>query len=314
MLRSLLCASFLTAVLVAPAFSDEVILEQGDVIHGRIAEKTEVKIILDHPIFGRVDIPMAAVKSVRFDSQIAADERMEGGIEESAAAVVAEQEKKEEEAWKSRLELGFSGSNGNNRSKSWHIAFDTRKEDPKGLWKADARWDASESSGVETKNRFTSGIRRDWNLGDSPWVVFAEARYDRDRFTEWDQRASLSAGFGYQFVKNETTAVKGRIGLSATKEWGSADDEHVRPEGLLGVDVTHQLTERQTLEASSTYYPDLADTPEYRLVNTASWTIRLDEGGGISLKFGIAHELDTHRDDPFKRQDFTYFGVMVFDF
>lgn len=305
------------AFLAVPAMADEIVLENGDVLHGRIVERTEVKVLLDHPMFGRLEIPGPAVKGVRFDSQIAAEAREQvptGGIEEATAAAVAEQEKKAAQAWKSHFEVGFSGANGNTRSKSWHLGFDTSKDDPDGTWKIDARWDNSESGGVETKNRFTAGARRDWNLGESPWILFAEARYDRDRFTEWDQRASVAAGVGYQVVRTDATSVKVRAGLSGTKEWGSADDDHVRPEGVLGVDFAHKISASQEVEAAVTYYPDLSDSPEYRVLSTAGWKIRLDDKGGISLKFGIAHELDTHRVAPFKRQDLTYFGVLVFDF
>ncbi len=314
-----IAAALLAATLCASAaVADEVVLRNGDVLNGRITAASTERIVLEHPVLGSLDLPGAAVRGVRYDARIAVDGEPSGdGIAAAMAAVASAQASvpaPPPNPWKSRLELGFSGAEGNSDSISWHLAADTKREDDGGLWKFDARWDASESDGVETKNRASAGGRRDWDIGDGPLLAFAEARYDRDAFTEWDQRARLSAGVGFHALKSEDVGLKFRLGATGTKEWGSADDEHLRPEALVGVECSWRISASQSVEAHATWYPDLSDTPEFRLVSGAAWIIRLDEKGGVSLKLGIDHELDSHRRSPFDRQDLTYYGVLVIDF
>ena len=114
-------------------------------------------------------------------------------------------------------------------------------------------------------------------------------------------------------MKTETTDLKLRAGLAGTREWGS-DDESWRLEGLLGADLEWKISDAQTLEAGTTYYPDLEESGEYRLVSRVGWSIQLDNAENLHLKLGLEHEYDSHRVSPFEKDDLRYFGALLYEF
>jgi putative salt-induced outer membrane protein YdiY len=295
----------------AGAAADELELETGEILKGRVVERTEVRVVLDHPILGRLEIPGARVKSVLTDAQkAAADERR---AQEAAAKKATEDAAKATAGWKSQLELGITGSEGNTDTMNFLGGVKGERVRPDGAWKYDARYSYKETEGVPTENRFSAGLRKDWGLGDEVTALFAEARYDRDQFQAWDQRGTVAAGVVRKLIREPDFDLSGRLGAAGTKEWGSGED-HVRPEGLAGLEGKWKISDRKDLAFQSTWYPDLADTPEYRLLSSVSLSIRLDDRGGLSLRLGAEHEYDTHRVEPFKRTDVRYFALLVMDF
>ena len=296
--------SVLLLAAAAARAEDEVVLESGETLKGTIVEKTEVKVVLDHPILGQVTIPAGRVKSA-----------LREGEKPPAPAPEAPR-------WKSKLEAGMSGAEGNTDTLSITAGFTTDRKESDGLWHIESRWFRKETDGEVTESRFYAALRRDWVFSkESRFTYFAEGRYDRDRFQQWDERATAAAGITYKFVEKKDLFVAFRVGAAATKEWGlertaqdPSPDDDLRPEGLLGVEAKWTLSERFEVNGQSTYYPDISDTPEYRTLSSAGISYRLDDKGTMSLRAGVEHEYDTHRQEPFKRTDVRYFGLLVVEF
>lgn len=306
----------------AAARADDVGLETGEILQGKVVDRTGKELVLDHPVLGKVRIPAARVKFVVTDAEKAAAAEAARKAEAAQARAVAEGAPAEgpagaaaesKAAWISRLELGINGAGGNTRSLNFIGGVKTERADAKGKWTADARYSRTESEGETTQSRLTSGLRRDWTTEDPRWSFFGEARYDRDQFQEWDQRAVVSAGALYKFIEEKDLFVGLRAGGAGTKEWGSGEP-HVRPEGLLGVEAKYRIDDAKELVFQSTYYPDLSDMPEFRTFSSIALSIRLDEKGTLNLRFGAEHEYDTHRTGDFKRTDYRYFALLVMDF
>jgi putative salt-induced outer membrane protein YdiY len=281
--------------------ADEVVLTSGEKLEGRIVERTDMQVVLDHEVLGRITIPAGRVKSA-----------------------VKEGEKPPPEAprWKSKLEAGITGAEGNTDTLSGTAGLVTDLEEPRHIWHFEARWFLKETDGETTENRSYALGRKDWRFDkEVRYTFFAEARYDRDQFQQWDQRATAAAGVTYRFLEEEALFVAFRVGGAATKEWGlertpqdPSPDDDLRPEGLVGVEMKWKIDDSKEFSAQSTYYPDLSDLPEYRTLSTAGISIRLDEKGTMSLRAGVEHEYDTHRKDPFKRDDIRYFALFVMEF
>ncbi|MHC4922815.1 MAG: DUF481 domain-containing protein [Planctomycetota bacterium] len=310
MLRHITLAVCLLGATMA-ARADELQLTSGETLKGTLVERTDDAVVFEHAVLGVLTVKNANVANVRVEGEPTTDVEPTKDLEAEKAEAA---KKMKEQEWKSVLEIGFAGAEGNSDNANAHVGVASEKKDEEGQTKVDAKFTWAESEGEETTNRVTAGAFRDWNMGDSEWTLFTAARYDRDRFTEWDQRGSLAAGAGRTIYKTDVRELTGRLGASATKEWGGSDDDHVRPEGLVNVSYEWKINENQTFTARSTYFPDLSDGPEYRLVSGADWTIKVDSVSGMSLKFGVEHELDTHRMDPFKRQDLRYFGLLIYAF
>jgi putative salt-induced outer membrane protein YdiY len=292
--------------LSAAAFGDQVILTSGDVLTGTVSEQTADRVVLQHPVIGEVILPADEIAEVVTDESIAAAE----AAEDMAEAIEESETVKE---WKSHFELGLAGAFGNTDTQSFHVGVTSKRESEKTRTGLDARYFYGASDGDRTENRFTAGIKHDWLVPDSQWFYFAQGRYDYDEFQNWEHRLSAHGGVGYDLITEEDMTLSLRAGLGVTKEFGS-EDEDFRPEALFGADFTWQISERQAFEASSTIYPDLEEMGEFRLVNTAGWSLLLDEETAMSLSAGLQHEYQSDVDGDTKENDFRLFAGLQFDF
>lgn len=301
-------------VLGAAAFGDEVVLTSGEVLKVSNVKRDEGRVEMDHPILGRLYVPANMIESIR--------STLEGGAAPVPPATVpvalpAPSDKSaaalEEPKWKRRAELGVNGQSGNTRTVDLRAAIGALLETPTERWKFDAAYMKSKADGEKTANNWYVQGLHDWLFKDSPWLVFATARYDWDEFQQWDTRISLGAGVGYRLIDEKDLKVRLRAGFNETRQSGGPDDGKWTPEGLLGAEASWKINENQALEGAVTYYPDLKDAGEYRVVSTAGWSIKLS-ADGLSLKIGIEDEYDTHAEDPFKKDDFKYFLALLYEF
>lgn len=290
-------AALLPVVLVAAgtvagtALADEVKLVTGETLKGTIVSRDDGGVVLDHPVLGRLTIGRTQ-------------------IEPPAPPPPPPP------AWKFRAELGASGSSGNTDQSDLHAAVSALHEDETSRFKAGAGWATSENDGDETKDQKYAEAIYDWKFRDSPWSAFATGRVDWDEFQDWDRRATVGAGAGLSLVDEATVKLRVRAGLATTREWGGSDPdrEDWRLEGLIGAEASWQINERTAIEAKSTWYPDLDDGGEHRVVSSAAWTVKLAEAAALSLKLGIEHEYDSHNEDPFETSDFRWFAALLFEF
>ncbi len=276
---------------------DTVTLDTGETLKGKVVESGAAGVVLEHPVLGRVSLPAGKVKSVAKEG----DKPPEPPV-----------------AWKSRFEAGLNGSSGNTSTLGFIAGMTSDRKAPLTLTHFESRWFLKDTDHQATENHAYGLVRRDWSLEEgSRTSIFAEGRYDRDQFQEWNQRGTAAAGVAYAFIRREDLTAGFRVGAAATKEWGVDGpnrEHHVRPEGLAGVEAKWKIDDRKEFTFQSTYYPDLANLPEYRLLSSAGLSVRLDDKGSATLRAGVEHEYDTHREAPFRRGDVRYFVLLVIEF
>ena len=74
------------------------------------------------------------------------------------------------------------------------------------------------------------------------------------------------------------------------------------------------ITDKQLLTFSNTYYPDLEEIEEFRNITKAEWLLKMDAAKNMSFKLGLENE---HISDPggsAESNDLKYYGALVFDF
>ena len=96
-------------------------------------------------------------------------------------------------------------------------------------------------------------------------------------------------------------------GIGAVKEFGS-DNDDVRPEALIGTEGEWQIAEKQSLKFDSTFFPDLSEIGEYRIVNNVAWAVLIDEKNKLSLTAGLAHEYQSQIDPGRQHNDLRLFA------
>lgn len=336
----LLCCG---ALLAARAGADEVVLSTGEALHGRVVQQSDTAVTLAHPILGTLELPRAQITQLHVASldapatqpatQFATTAPAEGpaGPEESALAEAvappaATQPSDVPEAptvkapqlawwsgWKSRLEAGVTGQEGEHERLVLRSAFRSNRKTEETNTKTEATYYLAKTDGDTTQNEFTAAAGNDWLLPASPWFYFVESRYEYNDLADWNQRLGGFGGVGYTWFDAPKLHLDTRVGSGASKEFGGEDDE-VKPEGLLGADVSRKIANgNQEVAATTRAFPDLSDVGEWRTRSSAEWRIKLTQWDGLSLKLGLEHEYETvARDD--NRHNLKYFAALVYEF
>ncbi|MCU7796257.1 MAG: DUF481 domain-containing protein [Candidatus Thiodiazotropha sp. (ex Myrtea spinifera)] len=211
----------------------------------------------------------------------------------------------EENTWKHEVEAGLNGSTGNSESMNLHAGYSAAYKDEVDAWKFVTAYDKAKSDGVESRNQFFADLLKDWFWQDSPWFAFAQGRYDWDEFKDWDYRLSASGGAGYEFLKNDAWYVVGRFGLGGNKTYGDVDEEFT-PEAILGLDAAWTISERESANFKTTFYPSLEDSGEYRNITTFDWKMGISARGNLAMKIGLINEYDSLAAPGIDKNDFKY--------
>jgi len=214
--------------------------------------------------------------------------------------------------WKGTVEGGLNGSSGNSDNLSFRFGVGATRETSTMKTAAAASYTYASSDGEKTKSRGVFDLRNDWIVKD-PWMFFATGKAEYDEFQDWDWRLSAFAGPGYYAIKNDRTKLLGRVGLGLTREIGGERNEII-PEGLIGVDFEHKLTERQKLFASVEWLPDLSNLWEYRVNAKAGWEILVDPEVNMTLKLGFEDRYNHNPGPDRKKNDTEYFALLAWTF
>jgi len=296
--------------VAAPAGTqpDTVELDTGDRLRGRVLSRTLTEVVLDHPVLGKLTIPADRVKQAANSLG-----------QPYAVAPAAPAPAPPPPEWKFSGELGVNGTEGNVDSQDLRAAVQALLETPDHRWKFGAGWMRSETEDVKTKEQgYVEGLK-DFLYPGSPWFWFLQARMDWDDFQLWDSRFTGGFGAGYTLYDTEAFKLRFRAGLNYAREFNVSetlypDYEDDRWEGLLGAESVWKITKDQSLEGKVTWYPDLEESGEYRIVGSLAYSINLSESGSLALKIGLEEEYDTHRVDPAEESDFKYFIALLFRF
>jgi putative salt-induced outer membrane protein YdiY len=299
-MRKTVFAALVLAFSGTLAWSDEVKLLSGETLTVTDVTTEGGRVHMVHPVLGRLDVPATQVTEIK---------RNDGTKITGTGDPLPEPPPK----WKFRAELGVNGTSGNTRTQDLRAAIGALLETDSERWKFDAVFNKAKTEGEVTKKNFYVQGLHDWLFKDSPWLIFAAARYDWDEFQPWDSRLSVGVGLGYALIDTDQTKLRLRAGFFETREDGGPNDGEWRPEGMLGAEGSHKLTKSQTLEAAIFWFPDLQNSGEYRILASASWSVKLSDNG-LSLKAGVEEEYDTHKESPFEREDVKYFIALLYEF
>jgi putative salt-induced outer membrane protein YdiY len=211
----------------------------------------------------------------------------------------------EEERWKHEIELGLNGATGNSESISIHTGYSGKYKDHNHGWKLFTAYDKAKSDGEISRNQFFADLLKDWYWNESPWFAFIQGRYDWDEIKDWDYRLSGSVGIGYEFVHTERWYVVGRIGLGGNKTYGDMDEVYTR-EASLGLDSSWAISERESVEFKTTFYPSLEERNEYRNITAFNWKMVMSAQVKLAMKIGLINEYDSLAAPDTDKSDFKY--------
>lgn len=218
------------------------------------------------------------------------------------------------EGWKGEIRLGTDLSTGTVERTRFRGGFNINKTYDGHKTSLRTDYAFAETNDVESENRMVNGVTQDWGTGETKFSgVFLRGTGELDRFRAYDYRLNLAGGGRYQLVKNEKTNSLLRLGMSATREFGSMREDWV-PEGAFFLSVSHVLTAKQRLTANVDYFPELENPDKYRVTAKATWDFKLDEENGLSLRIGAENRYDTRIEDANDRNDLDLRAELVWQF
>jgi putative salt-induced outer membrane protein YdiY len=313
-LRNHLCTVLAVSIASTTALADTVELVTGDLLHGEVVEQSDQAVVIEHPLLGRIELPVDQVKSVLITpEQEGKDEvPVPAQPETDLAAGGDSLSQKLLPGWDKKFELGFNGTDGNSQTFNLHSAFEATLEDDFHRRNIKARYFRTEDDGSRTRNEFISEAVHDWLMPDSPWFKFTNAKFQYDEFRDWESRASGFVGVGRQLIDTDKHNLIGRTAIGASYEFGNINE--LIPEALFGLEWNYQINNRQALKSYLTVFPDLDEFGESRTIAGTAWTLVVDEEDGISLKFGIDNEYESKTGGTSKHNDVKFYGSLVFDF
>jgi putative salt-induced outer membrane protein YdiY len=214
--------------------------------------------------------------------------------------------------WEGGVELGLNGSEGNSETFDLHFGAKLKRKTEFNILSSELDYKKNSSQSVETANKAFLESRFEHLFQESRWTCFVHNIEDYDEFKAYDLRVSVDAGLGYQLVKNDLSALIGRVGGGTTREIGGPDDTWI-PEAVFGLEGEHKINKRQKLSASVEFRPDVTDFANYRVNMKAAWEVLLDEETHLSMKVSILDRYDSYADGS-KPNDLDYALTLLWSF
>lgn len=309
------------AIVCAAGASEpvQIRLASGETLTVTILERTSEHVRVSHPVLGELTLPIAAVEVLAPPPDAAPPEPPAPESAPAAAPPAPEPPSEEHtlsffQGWTGSFEGGISGAEGNTRTTSLRFGMSAERIVELMETRAGFVIAYSEDRGRATQNRGEFNLRNDWLFKDSPWGFFAQGRIEYDQFKDWDARVSVFAGPSYAFIRNDRTLLRGRVGAGVTANIGPTDEDHWVPEGMLGIDFKHAITDRQSIFANGELLPNLSDFFEYRANLNAGYEVLLDTETNLFLKLGIANRYNSNPGSDVKKNDFEYFMTLGWKF
>jgi len=313
-----------TALLLSAAATtgaETIQLVGGDIINAEVTAQNDEGVTIQHPSLGQMTIARDQIVAIYEDADAYDAAQAQAAAELAATELAAERAADDGilgtgflAGWDRRFELGINGSEGNSQSMNFRTGFHGDFEDDEDRWLMDTVYRTARSDGATTENKFYVQAIKDWLIPEEDYFFFANGRFDWDEFQDWDKRISGFGGVGYQFLDNDTWNVRGRAGLGGNQEMGGTLGDEFTTEALLGGEVDYNINDSQSIAFTNYLYPSLEDAADFRNVTTLDYIIAIDRDKGVDLVLGLTNEYDSQTPATAKKNDFTYYISLVWNF
>ena len=279
--------------LAAAAGAETYELKNGDKISGEVVSLDDERIVLEHSVFGQVEIPL---------TEVAPAKGPRPGL--FGTPLLA--------GWTRTFMLGVNGERGESETADVLAALDLDYKDDSLRWKVDGRYTFSSAETETTKHNALFEVTRARSFEDSRWFWLANGRWDWDEFRSWDHRLTLIAGLGYELVQHENFTLRLAAGPAITREFGGTDSWLY--EAMVGAEAEWKLAENHTIEVSNRFFQAVNEDSPYRNLTDAKWKWQLSDDPGLSLNLGIENEYESDPVPGVEPNDLKYFTSLGIDF
>lgn len=262
-----LFAVLATFLISGNAVADELWLQNGDRITGKVVSLKEGVLVYKTSYAGKLSIQWEEVAKLETDEPvkvILGDEMAAKGIVTAGkrGKLILKTEKVAEpltmeladvksinpgpsHKMNLRINFGLNISDGNTDSQNIYGDGEFLTRTDKHRYTIGALYRRSEEESIETEDRKLGYMKYDYFFSKK-WYGYSNATAEEDEFRDLDLKASLGIGAGYQFVESDRTSLSLEGGLSYVDEnhivaeddnyaagrWGLRFDHDILPESL----------------------------------------------------------------------------------
>lgn len=135
----------------------------------------------------------------------------------------------DEDPWKGKVTLGYLSTSGNSESLSVNLGGEI--EYTTGRWHhiATASAIGAQQEEQTTAEAYTAGWKSEYDLSDVSYV-FGRVRWQKDKFSGYDQQMTESVGYGRRILKTDTQELNAEVGVGLRQSDlrdGTSEDETI---------------------------------------------------------------------------------------
>jgi putative salt-induced outer membrane protein YdiY len=258
------------------AVGDTIVVENGDVLTGKVDNIAGGRLVLATSYAGNVVIDLAAIREIETETSYKLNlqgQRLKGSLASLDGVPVVVTDTKTTpykitdirtalqnklaltsvaREWNSRVDLALTLSSGNSETESYSTFVESDYKQDRTAHQIALLINTEDSEGLKTKDQLYFDYGFKLFMSDQ-WFSAVNAEYFSDPIKDVDQRITLGVGAGYQFSDNSFGALSTELGVSAVQEQLDGIED-VNPAIRWGVDYNRyflakriELFHRQSL-------------------------------------------------------------------
>ena len=191
--------------------------------------------------------------------------------------------------WSGKGTFGGVLARGNTETETINLNIDVENKLDRWTHKAGASMLRTVTDDITSADRWELRGESQYSLTDRSYV-FGALRYEDDAFTDYDYQATLSGGYGYRFITNETTKLEGQIGAGYREAEVRLTGE--QQDGIIArgaLDFEHKLT------ATTLIYDRFlveSGSDNTFLQNALGVEVKINDTFALGLDYAVRHNTD----------------------
>jgi len=238
--------------------ADEILLNNGDRITGKIITMEQGKLIFETSYAGEIIVQWSAVANLKTNEAVkvvlsdktslhgiteASEEgKMKlklGKIVETVSFDLVEvasinPELKPAVNLKGHINVGLSATNGNSDNESQHLDGEFVARTEQNRYTFGAELNRAEDDGEETVDNSMGYLKYDHFLTPQ-WFLYSNALFEKDTFKDLNMRTGIGIGAGHQFIESPLMNLFLESGLTYINEDFDQGDDDSYPTGRLSL-------------------------------------------------------------------------------
>jgi len=335
--------------LATGLFADEVLIQDGTVLKGKISSITDAVIEIETGFAGPLQVDRAQVTGFSTDEQVFVRltsgavmpgtisalnqgeveiSGVDGVLSASLASVrqgwlepgqdpeilareqaVAEMQRK----WKSQVVGNINGKSGNTDERGMGVTASATLASKEDALKFYGSYDNQETDGEKTVDERKAGMRYTSYFND-PWGWYVRQEFESDDFENIKLRSVTAGGLSCRFADEDHYKLSGNAGLSyryETYKDGTPDNDSV---GLdIGLQHFYRLQNRFEISNELTYVPSVEDFANYLLTQNSWIDFPLGDSKLWKIRVGLRNDYNSMPEGDRKEVDTTYYSSLVVD-